>query len=146
MEFLLKNLLLEVTNEVWVEPTFDEELDQFQHISEELGLPIENLRDAFNEGSLQYLRKPIIEKLNNSDLKKIESYSDVVNLIQKNQKKDPTYEPDWKSLQQAIKSKSKLPAPIIMKYNSEYYLIAGNIRLMLTKILNQPFIGYVFSY
>jgi hypothetical protein len=145
MELSLKRLIIE-SEQKWEKPSFEEEREEFERTAEELDIPIEKLETAFKEGNLRMMPKSIWEKLKNTDSTKTESFYELVMVLQKYQKKDPEFERDWKGLRKAFDKKLPMKAPIVLKHDKEFYLISGNTRLMVAKVLEtQPVFIYLVS-
>lgn len=139
----LKSLISEQKSS-WINPSLEGSMDSIENISEDLFINPEVIIDSFPNGSLMYLNKNILDNLQNTDFRKVNSYLNLVEYIQKNQKSNPEYKRDWISIKNALKNKSPIEAPVIMKYKRNYHLLDGNIRLMVSKISGIPPHGYVF--
>jgi hypothetical protein len=143
MELSLKRLITE-SEQKWEKPSFEEEREEFTRTAEELDLNIDALEKSFKSGNLRMLPNRVWDKLKNTDSNKTESFDQLVQVIQKYKKKDPTFERDWLGLKKAYKQGLPMKAPIVLKHGKEFYLIAGNTRLMVAKVLGvQPFIYLV---
>lgn len=140
MSLSLKRLIIE-SEQKWEKPSFNEELEEFERTAEELDLDINSLKNAFENGELRMLPSRIWEKIKNTDSLKTDSFDSIVQVIQKYQKKDPEFERDWRGLKNSYNKKHPMKAPIVLKHNKEFYLIAGNTRLMVAKVLGvTPFV------
>lgn len=116
---ILKHLLVNV---YWLHPSFKEEIDEFKRTANEKNIPLEDLKLAFKNGKPITLTNDVWKKMKNTDSWKTDTMAKVEVLADK-------YGKDLKS----IMSTSKLPMPIVLKNKNEYYLIAGNTRLMYCK-------------
>lgn len=145
MPYQLKKLLYENEHK-WEVPLFDNEIEDFQAISDELQIPLDNIRKSFSTGAVRLLPKKICGQLKNSDINKANSFLDIVDISQKYQTKNPEYKSDWKTFKKAYKQKHHVNAPIVMKYENDYYLVSGNTRMMVANIMNIPIFAYVFVY
>lgn len=145
MDLKLKDLILE-SEKKWKIPSFNDEYNNLEFIAEQLDLSMDTIKTEFNQGELRILPNSIWDKLKNTDSTKTENFHDLVQVIQKYQKKDPEYSKDWKSIKNGMKdSMAKMTAPVVMKHGKDYYLISGNCRLMVAKALSvQPFV-YLFT-
>jgi hypothetical protein len=145
MDISLKRLITE-SEQKWEKPSFDEEKEEFERTAEELDIPLSELEDAFNHGNLRMMPKPIWEKLKNTDSANTETFDELVQILQKYKKKDPEFERDWRTLRKAFDKKLPMKAPIVLKHDKEFYLISGNTRLMVAKVLEtQPVFIYLVS-
>jgi hypothetical protein len=141
----LKNLLTE--NQInWKLPNLDGSQENLNALSDELFINKQNIINSFNNGKVSYLPASKIEKISNVNLGKIESFLDVVDFIQSKQKSNPEYVRDWISIRDAIKNKEPIEAPIIMKYKKDYYLLDGQIRLMIARIIGVTPKVFMFYY
>lgn len=145
MEITLKQLLLEIDNK-WEIPSLNDEEAAIRSAAEEFDLSLKTIVDRFPSGQLRLMPQKVWERLKNTDSTKTESFYDMVQTIQKHQKKDPTYEKDWKNIKDGFKDDvKKMKAPIVVRHKNEYILLAGNARLMVAKAMNVPPFVYLFS-
>ena len=114
-----KHLLV---NFEWTLPSFYKEVDEFKRTAKEENIKFESLKSAFKAGKQIALTNNIWKKLKNTDSWNTNTMAEV-------QKLADEYGKDLKSIMQS----KKLPMPIVMKNKNEYYLIAGNTRLMYAK-------------
>jgi hypothetical protein len=141
----LKQLLTE--NEiVWKTPNLDGAQESIESLSDELFIDKQNIINSFPNGKIVYIPKSKMESISNVKLGNIESYLDVVDFIQSKQKSNPEYVRDWISIRDALKNGQPIQAPIIMKHKKEYYVLDGQIRLMVSRILGIPPRVYLFYY
>lgn len=145
MEVTLKQLLLEIEQK-WEIPSLNDEEDSIRSAAEEFELSVKEIIAKFPTGQLRLLPKKVWETLQNTDSTNTYSFYDVVNVIQKHQKKDPSYEKDWQDIKDGYKDDfKKMDAPIVIKRGKDYILLAGNARLMVAKAMGiTPFV-YLFS-
>lgn len=118
-QYYLEQVLINVT---WMKPSLDEEMDEFERTSKELNINKEQLIESFKDGELITLTDDIWRELKNTDSWKTKTMEDVKRLAIEY----------GKNLDSIINAK-KLPAPIILKINNKFYLIAGNTRLMYSR-------------
>jgi len=139
----LKSILLEQSK--WTTPPITSCGNAINDICKKLYLDPTLVNKRLKNGKLVYLNQHIKDRLQNTKFPKVSSYAEIVDFIQKKQKSNPEYVRDWKQIQLSLKSQSQMDAPIILKHKNEYYLIDGNIRLMVAKLLDLPLYGYVFA-
>lgn len=141
----LKELLIE-SKEEWKEPTIEAEESDFEMLADQLDISLDKIKEAFDEGELKRLMPSVWDKLKNCDCKKANSFKDIVDLSQKLQKKNPDYKSNWKQFKKDFKNNKPVKAPIVMKYGDDYYLVAGNTRLMVAKLMDVSPAIYLFVY
>jgi hypothetical protein len=109
------------------------EMGEIDRTSEAFNMPADDIQYAFEVGHEVILTDNIWSKLENSDSFQIKSLDQAIKLANK-------YKKDWRSIVQAIKDEKQLPLPMVMSYGEDnYYLVAGNTRLMIYKALGvQP--------
>lgn len=113
----------------WILPSFQEEIEEFNRykFSDE---EISKIASQFNESNLVVLKDQIWMTMDNTDswlttnIKQVEDLAD-------------EYGKDYKSILKAFKNGSELPAPIVIKENNRYQLVAGNTRLMVARALGK---------
>lgn len=109
----------------WELPEWKEEIGEFQRYNIDLSL----LKEIFdNTKNLTPLSDKMWSELDNTESYEITSLEQATEYANK-------YGKDIKSILKAIKENTPLPAPIIMKLNGSYDLVAGNTRLMVAKAL-----------
>lgn len=141
----LKQLLCEEKLR-WTNPSMSHAEEGLENVSEELFLTKRSIIENFKKGKIVFLGKSILEKIKNSKSPKIESFLELQDFIHKKQKSNPEYIRDWKDIKNKLKNNQPVPAPIIMKYKQDYYLIDGNIRLTVARLTGTPIYAYVFVY
>ena len=109
-------------NIFWNKPSFESEKEEFERTAKELNLSFEVLKNAFKSGQVKQLTNNIWQKLENTDSWQTDTMEKVKKLAEE-------YNKDLDSIINA----KKLPMPIILKNKNEYYLIAGNTRLMYSR-------------
>ena len=145
MEVTLKQLLLEIENK-WEIPSLNDEMDAVNSVADEFDIDTDDIIKNFPNGELRMLPNSIWEKLQNTDSTKSNSYYDIVQIIQKHQKKDPSYEKDWKNLKDGYSDDvKKMKSPIVVKKGKDYILISGNARLMVAKVMKISPLVYLFQ-
>ena len=144
MEVTLKELLMEIENK-WERPSIDDERDAIESVETEYDMEIGSIVNAFPNGNMRMLPDSIWQSLQNTDSTKTESFYDLVQVIQKQQKKDPSYDKDWKGLRDVYSDDiKKMKAPIVVKHKGDYILVSGNARLMVAKAMKiSPFVFLV---
>ncbi len=119
-------------NYVFERPDFNAEIGEFERTAKVFGVDESALLFLAEEGNLIDLSEEVWANLENTDSFEIglgdwgvvESHTVVL---------EP--QRDWKSIQDSLINKEKLPAPIIVKKDNSYYLISGNTRLMVSRAL-----------
>lgn len=132
MEILLKDLIFE-GRKYWKIPTFESEEREFQRISEEMGLSLDKLKESFKNGHLSMLTDKKWDRLKNTKSTKVSSFYEITQEIQRGLKQDPENPKDISGIRSAYDKGKAVDAPIVMFYEGDYHLIAGNARLMLAK-------------
>jgi hypothetical protein len=135
-QYLADILLQESHPETTTTPYQDlviSEMGEIDRTSEVFNLPADDIQYAFEVGHEVILTDNIWSKLENSDSYEIESLDQAIDLANK-------YKKSWRPIVQAIKDEKQLPLPMVMSYGEDnYYLVAGNTRLMIYKALGvQP--------
>jgi hypothetical protein len=111
----------------WIKPSLNDEYEEMERTSEHLGIPLEDLVDAFNKGKLVTLTDDIWDNLDNYT--EVNSMDDIESILTgENQR-------DYKRIVMGFENNESIPAPIVMKQGDYYYLVGGNTRLMLSKVL-----------
>lgn len=114
---------------IWVKPNIEEEEEGFQRAAKELGLDIEDMNQKASKGWTQQISKEIWSILQNTDSWTVESIEDVEKIAAKNNK-------DLEFIVSAIGKGQSLPSPIVVFLGDGIpYLIAGNTRLMVSKMM-----------
>lgn len=109
----------------WAYPDIDDEMNEIERTSQELDINLQQLLDAFQHARLVRLNDNIWSRLDNTD-----SYDIAKGDMETITHLSSQYRKDLQSILKAFDSGGSLPAPIVMKSNGRYYLIAGNTRLM----------------
>jgi len=115
----------------FIAPDVFAELGEFQRVGELFGIDSATLMYvAQTEGELVLLRNSVWEQLGNTDSHNIDAgdwdtvahHSDAVKR-------------NYIDLRNKIQVGHQIDAPIILKYRSEYHLVSGNTRLMVSRAL-----------
>lgn len=123
----------------WARPYLHDEIDEIERIASELEISQEALIDGFeSNGRLIELTNRMWANLSNTDSFNIARLEDAVSLAD-------GYDRDWTSILRAFREDDVLPAPIILSYNSDYYLVAGNTRLMISRALGLTPKAFIFK-
>ena len=93
-----------------------------------MGLSYNKLKESFKNGNLSMLTDKKWNRLRNTESTKVTSFYDITQIIQKK----PDYK-DVEGIRNAYDNQKAVYAPIIMFYEGDYHLVAGNTRLMLAK-------------
>lgn len=121
-------ILINISMQVqYIKPDFNNELGEFQR----LGISLTLLRLAYAVAPLITLTDSIWSQLENTDSWYIRTPSDVQQAIQDNSASSGTR--DIKPIVAALRS-GRIDAPIILRQDPTYTLVAGNTRLMLCKL------------
>ncbi len=113
---------------LWKKPHLAEEMEELESAANKLNLDIFDLKKAWDAGKLRKLKVEEWKDIENSD-------SGTTNSIEKATKLAKKYDRDIDSILLA----DRLPAPVILfRENENPYLVCGNTRLMVCRVL-----GYV---
>lgn len=135
MKFLTY-LIENYANGNWIKPFITDEVEELTLTSEILEIDEKKLISVFNNGKLIQLTTDIWNKLENTDSSEMEQ--DDYNSLKKYSNE---YNRDYNRIISGIKQSQNLPAPIVLHLKDEnrYYLVAGNTRLMVCRVLGiQP--------
>jgi hypothetical protein len=111
-------------------PIFHHEVGEFERVSEELHIPLDDLLDAAESGKLQLLNDDLWGQLHNSESFSIDKGEwDKVAAIANEHGKD------WQTPKKELESQKTLSAPIIVKQGERYTLVSGNTRLLVSRAL-----------
>jgi hypothetical protein len=115
------------TTQSWYKPDFNQEKNELVRQSNALNISKKDIFEAFQNGKLQSLSQIVWSKLDNTN-------SNDKNLNWKliNSWKDKAVN----DIKTAIEKNIPLPAPIVLKYKNNYYCVAGNTRLSISKLLD----------
>lgn len=126
----LCNLFETQSNTVtWVYPDIDDEMNEIERTSQELDIDLQRLIDSFQHARLITLNDNIWSRLDNTDSYDIEQ-SDIETVTRLSSQ----YGKDLRSILKVFDHGGSLPAPIVLKSQGRYYLIAGNTRLMAARV------------
>lgn len=111
---------------------YDYEKEEFERVAKYYKISPTILEQKYPLSKIQILKPSVWKTIKNTtswNVKNIEEVADISNRSNKNYKKIAIDMIDTK----------KTYAPIILKNKEKYHLIAGNVRLMLCRVLNiQP--------
>ena len=141
----LKSLITE-NSFPWKSPSIQGANENIDMLCDDLLLEKDTVLKSFNTGQIVYFSPSKLEKLKNAKIPQVNTFLDLVEYMQSEQKKNPEYNRDWKSIKNALKKKDMMEAPVVMKHKNDYYLLDGNIRLMTARILNETPMVYLFRY
>lgn len=110
-------------------PSFDAELGEFERVSSEHNIPLEHLKQKYNESDkIEPLHPKIWEQLHNTDSNDKMPHSKAAALLGKYGRSASRQKKVG-----ALFNRGSVETPIIMHHNGEYHLVAGNTRLMHAK-------------
>lgn len=113
----------------WVKPSVEDESEGFRLAAEKLGLDVEDMNKKAASGWMTQLPNDMWSILENTDSWVTESLEEIEKYAAKHDK-------DLESLVGAIGEGKSISAPIVVILgNGMPYLIAGNIRLMISKVM-----------
>jgi len=114
----------------WRRPSYEEEAAEFERTSDELGIDLGLLQEAFRNGELVDLESWVWCILENTD-------SCEVFTIAETEAKAELYSRDIARIFVGMARTDVFPAPIILTQpHHRPYLISGNTRLMACRVLN----------
>lgn len=123
----------------FVPPLLAKEEGELEKASEELGLSLKRLVEAFHLGELRPLSDGDWKRMNNT-----ESWG--TTSMEKVKEKSEYYERDFQSLTKAFKQNNSIEAPIVLKrQDATLYLVAGDTRLMCMRAMGIKPSVYVIS-
>ena len=113
----------------WYKPDLSTEPEETERISEEFGIDLHEIENAYQHGSLVELTDDIWKKMDNTDSWEIEG-------LEQAKIHAKEYGRDIERIIEGFKSGEDLPAPIVLiKPDGVPYLVAGNTRLMVARAL-----------
>lgn len=116
----------------WEKPLIEAERGEFERTSEELGIPIERLVEAFHRASLEELSDADWNQLQNADSRDPSWTLDDV--IAYRTTDDRPERRDVLRIVEGMKRGDALPAPIVLYRDGRPpYLVAGNTRLLVAR-------------
>jgi len=117
----------------WKMPDLQEESEEISERAADLGIDPQELFSALQNGKRLILSDDMWKNLLNTDSYDIRSITDIWRLSKR-------YGKDFKSIVYGFENGEPMPLPIvIMKPTGELFLVGGNTRLMVCKILRiQP--------
>lgn len=118
---MLKNRVM------WTLPSFEDELGEFNRYDLSRD-EIAAIRDQFSQSNMVDLTEDIWSRLNNTDSYGVLDEDEVAALAQE-------YMKDWVSIKERLEGGGPMDAPIVLLWDGEYELIAGNTRLMLCRVM-----------
>lgn len=126
--FIKKTLRMN-SSPIWILPSLDEEMGEFERVSQEENIDLISLIVAFKQGKLSSLSSSTWKNIENTDSVEDLSLDDAKELAE-------DYGRDIRRIIAAFKNKSKLPAPIILvRQDKTMTCVAGNTRLIVAKAL-----------
>jgi hypothetical protein len=128
-----------LANVEWVVPSYEDEIGEFRRYTDLGEDDMKWVRAQFTPDRLRPLTDVIWRSLGNTDSYDVRDEAEAVNLAEK-------YEKDWKSIKTRLLSGGSIDAPIILVRGGQYELVAGNTRLMMSRVLGvQPKVLFVQS-
>jgi hypothetical protein len=121
---------LERVAAMWTMPSLEEEQDELVRTARELDIPLLQLKHGFGKAKLALLTNKDWKRLENTDSWKVKTLNQARKLAK-------SYGKDISPVLEAFHTGHSLPAPIVLEYKDKLILIAGNTRLMISKILNK---------
>jgi len=113
----------------WLRPSLEEEAEEVQRTALELGLEPDKILSAAKDASLEILPEGLWSKTQNTDSFSVSTLEEVIRLAR-------GYNKDFASILRGMAS--AVPAPIVLLRKGEPpYLIAGNTRLMVARVLGR---------
>lgn len=111
---------------MWVMPQFEVEKEELVRQAEDLNLDANKMFEAFHNGKLVDLDQQVWSKMQNT----VSNDSDLSwNMIR-------AFPKDVDIIIKGIEEGHALPAPIVLKYKGNYWCVAGNTRLSISKLMN----------
>ncbi len=110
----------------WIKPKFETEYGEFERVSAEFFIPLNQLRLIYNKAKITKLNRKKIYNCNVND--PIVSILGVYEMFRAND--------CYRNIEGIISGfiKGKMEAPIILKKGKKYHCVSGNTRLVLAKI------------
>lgn len=135
---------VESSKEYFKYPDIEEERGEFERVARMFSVDSDTLEFlAQEEGRLIPLREDTWSVLENTDSNKlVKGDWDSVRAMSEAQ----TPIRDWEKLKDHKENDVPIDAPIIMKFNGRYHLIAGNTRLMVARALGITPKVLIFEY
>jgi hypothetical protein len=118
------------------------EREEIERTISELNLTISasELIDKFKKAPDVKIPPSILQRLENTDYNEVESEDDIKGLL-KQYGRDSN---NINKIKKELESNKSYP-PLILNYNHKYYLVAGNTRLMVMKVLNiKPIVKLIY--
>jgi hypothetical protein len=112
---------------VWIQPPFAEESEEVERTAKQLGIPVRSLVNAWSKARLETLTDDVWESMENTDSYGLTTFKEVDQLAQ---------EYDRNITWTLERFGSQVPAPVVLaRRGKPLYLIGGNTRLMLARVL-----------
>jgi len=111
---------------MWVMPEFEKEKNELVRQANELNLDKEKMFDAFHNGKLVDLDPQVWSKMQNTESNHPDLSWEIVRAFPK----------DVDIIIKGLQEGHALPAPIVLKYKGNYWCVAGNTRLSISKLMN----------
>jgi len=121
---------LERVAAMWTMPSIEEEQDELLRTAKEWGISLLQLKHSFGKAKLVMLTNKDWKRLENTDSWKVKTLNQARKLAK-------SYGKDISPILEAFHTGHSLPAPIVLEYQGKLILVAGNTRLMLSKILHK---------
>lgn len=119
----------------WHKPDINEEREELDRQTEELGLEPVSIYDAFDAGSLILLDDDTWRRLENTDSNDPSLNWELIRSWR---------DRDVDNIISAIKEQASLPAPIVLESANKVYCVAGNTRLSIAKLMGiVPKVWYI---
>ncbi len=128
-------------NSRWTKPDLGKEHDELVRTANELNLDLNKLLKASENGKLERLTLNIWHSLENTDSNDV-NRGDMEALARISK----SYDRDYKSILNAIQHNEQIESPIVLdRHDNHPYLISGNTRLMVARVLGMvPSVYFIF--
>jgi hypothetical protein len=122
----------------WRNPDIDDEVGEIKRHASHFGITAERLKRVIESGKLVKMNGDMFKKLENTQMREINSIEDLKKRGEENDKK-------WEEIMRRIEAGKSLYAPIVVhQQGNPPWLVAGNTRLMAARAYNiTPKIWYV---
>lgn len=111
-------------------PILEDERGEFERVSKELHIPLQDLLDAAEYGTMIELDESIWLQLENTDSNDIQKGDwDKVDTLCKQKERE------WREYKQDLEAGKSISAPTIVKFGERYHKVAGDTRLMVCRAM-----------
>jgi hypothetical protein len=113
----------------WIKSDYTHEKDEFDRVTKLYKIPPTTLENNYKPSTPQPLKKSTWKDIKNTDSWNVKTIQEVADISKKQGK-------NYRKIAVEMLTSKKTFAPIVAKKKNEYYLIAGNVRLMLSRVLD----------